>query len=235
MDGQGHEILSDITMNAMSKMGMLKTIEAEAKKFFVNTSGCHDWSHVERVRALARRIGLEEKADLFVLDASALLHDIAKNEELKRKGGFCHAAEGAIRARPILETVGVDMTTVDRIVHCIATHRKRGEHIPESLEAKILFDADKLDSIGAVGIARDFLCAGNIGARFYSGNEKEHAKNPKQYEYTENDTAILEYEVHLKGVKDRMFTKTGKIVAQERDAFMREYFKQFWREVEGAD
>lgn len=218
------------------KRNALVAIETEARKFFVETTGCHDWSHVERVRALARRIGREERADLFVLDAAVLLHDIAKVEEMRSRGGFCHAEEGAKRAIPVLEKQGIDAETIARIVHCIASHRNRseGKSVPESLEAKILFDADKIDSLGAVGVARDFLFAGMIGVtKLYAENEAEHAKNPKKYEYTEDDTAILEYETHLKGIKDRMLTKTGKTIARERSDFMKEFFAQFWKEVEG--
>ncbi len=229
-------LLSTGTQKKMNKREQLESIEAEARKYFVETSGCHDWSHVERVRALARRIGREEHADLFVLDAAALLHDIAKVEEMRAKGSFCHAEEGAKRAVPILEKEGIDVATIGRITHCIASHRNRseGKSVPESLEAKVLFDADKIDSLGAIGVARDFLFAGMIGVtKLYSENEIEHAKNPKKYEYTEDDTAILEYETHLKGIKDRMLTKTGKTIARERSDFMKDFFHRFWREVEG--
>jgi uncharacterized protein len=223
-------------MNSKSKKQLIEAIAAEARKFFVEASGCHDWSHVERVRALARRIGREEKADLFVLEAAVLLHDIAKVEEMKAKGGFCHAEEGAKRAIPLLEKEGVDAETISRITHCIASHRNRseGKSVPESLEAKILFDADKIDSLGAIGVARDFLFAGMIGVtKLYAENEAEHAKNPKKYEYTEDDTAILEYETHLKGIKDRMLTKAGRAIAKERSDFMKYFFTQFWKEVKG--
>ncbi|NTW30410.1 MAG: HD domain-containing protein [Candidatus Moranbacteria bacterium] len=218
----------------MTKKQLLESIETEAKKYFVDASGCHDWSHVERVRTLAKRITRAEGADLFVVEAAALLHDIAKTEEMRAKGGFCHAEEGAKRSRPILERLGIGAETVDHIVACIGTHRKRKGAEPDSLEAKILFDADKLDSIGAVGVARDFLFAGMIGVtKLYAEDEAEHAKNPKKYEYTEDDTAILEYETHLKGIKDRMLTKTGKTIARERSDFMKDFFTQFWKEVEG--
>lgn len=218
----------------MTKKELLENIEVEARKYFVDASGCHDWTHVERVRALALRIGRAEGADLFVIDAAALLHDIAKNDEMRKKGEFCHATEGAVLARPILEAAGVDEKTIDGIVHCIATHRKRGRNIPESLEAKILFDADKLDSLGAVGIGRVFLFAGMAGSKtLYTGHEKEFAKHDKNYSYTKEDSVFLEYEQHLKHLKDRMLTKTGKAIAKERSAYMKEFFRQFWKEVEG--
>ncbi len=224
-----------IKIFSMTKKQLLESIEAEAKKYFVDASGCHDWSHVERVRALARRIGKAEGADLFVVEAAALLHDIAKTEEMRAKGGFCHAKEGAKRAQPILERLGVESETADHIVSCIGTHRKRKGAEPESLEAKILFDADKLDSIGAVGIARVFFFAGTIGKKLYSGNEAEHSKDGVDRSYTEDDTALLEYELYLKGLKDRMLTGTGRAIAKERTAYMEDFFRRFWDEVKGRE
>ncbi len=230
--------MTDIEQGNMdaNKKRTIGNIETEVKKYFVDASGCHDFTHVERVRALALRIGRAEKADLLVLEAAALLHDIAKNDEMRKKGEFCHATEGAVLARPILEAAGADEKTIDCIVHCIATHRKRGKNVPESLEAKILFDADKLDSLGAVGIGRVFLFAGMAGSKtLYTGHEQEFAKHDKDYSYTKEDSVFLEYEQHLKHLKDRMLTKTGKMIAKERSDYMRDFFRQFWKEVRGND
>ena len=107
-----------------------------------------------------------------------------------------------------------------------------------TLEAKCLYDSDKLDSIGAVGVARDFLFAGYIGAKvpgkmLYTGREKEIAGSGKCHSYTKEDSAILEYEIKLKYIKGKMLTKTGKKIALDRDRFMRDYFKRFWDEVKG--
>ena len=122
----------------------------------------------------------------------------------------------------------------DKIVYCIGTHRKRGKAKLESLEARVLCDADKLDSIGAIGVARDFLFAGNSGSGYlYTGNEKKLSRSGKDYGYTEEDSAILEYETQLKFIKKKMLTKTGKVIAEERDEYMKNFFKRFWLEVSG--
>lgn len=212
----------------------MKKIESAAKGFFEGASGCHDWKHVERVRSLALRIAKEEKVDSKVVEAAALLHDIGRKEEMESRGAICHAEKGAIIARDILEKLGIDQASIEAIVHSVRSHRYRKGNIPETLEAKVLFDADKLDSIGAIGIARDFLFAGNAGSgNLYTGNERRLAKTGKDYSYTQEDSAILEYEVKLKFVAGKMLTKTGKKIARDRHLYMRRFFDRFWKEVEG--
>jgi uncharacterized protein len=209
-------------------------IEKEAKKYFVGASGCHDWTHVERVRNLALRIGKKEKADLYVLELAAILHDIGRKEEMKQKGLFCHAEHGGKIARKILAKYALDKEIIENIVHCIESHRFRNSLIPQTLEAKVLYDADKLDSIGAIGIARDFLFAGSAGSKtLYTGNEKRLAKEKKDYSYGKEDSALLEYEIKLKHIKDKVLTKEGKKIAKERHKYMTEYFNRFEKEIKG--
>ncbi|MDA3815610.1 MAG: HD domain-containing protein, partial [Patescibacteria group bacterium] len=218
----------------MIENNIKQKIRDEAKSLFKNASGCHDWTHVERVTKLALRIGRKESADLDILEVASFLHDIGRKEEMKNKGNFCHAEEGAMLAEKILKMYKIDKDIIDNISHCIISHRYRNSHIPETIEAKVLYDADKLDSIGAVGVARDFLFAGNAGSNcLYTGNEKRLAKEEKDYSYSKEYSAILEYEIKLKKVKDKIITKTGKSIAKERHLFMRDYFKRFWKEVNG--
>ena len=214
----------------------IKQIEAEAKKYFQKASGCHDWTHVERVRALALKIGKKEKADLGILELAALLHNICRCEEMENKGKVCHAEKGSEKAKTILKRFGVDAETIDKIVHCIISHRQRNNYNPESIEAKILFDADKLDIIGAVGIGRLFVFAGYIGAfikgkPFYTVQEKIHAKNNKKYVWTKDDSAILEYETHGKYIINKLYTKEGRRIGRERHNYMKKFFERFWQEV----
>lgn len=214
---------------------IIKKIEKEAKVFFSGASGCHDWTHVERVHKLAMNIGKKEKADLSILSVACLLHDIGRKEEMESRGKFCHAERGAEMADRILYKYHLDQDIVDNILHCIITHRYRNEHIPTTIEAKVLFDSDKLDSIGAVGIGRDFLFAGYLQNPLYTGNEKNIIKLKKDKTYSDDDTAILEYEFKLKNVKDSILTKSGKIIAKERHEYMVNYFKKFWKEVKGME
>jgi len=216
---------------------LIRQIEIEAKKYFQKVSGCHDWTHVERVRILALKIGKKENADLRILELAALLHDIHKPAEMRSKGKFCHAEKGAITARKILEKYGVGENVANNVAHCIVSHRTRNNNIPETIEAKVLRDADKLDGIGAIGIARDFQFAGYIAARLsevkmlYTGREKELARRGKRVDYTKDDSALLEYELNMKKVKDKLLTKEGKRIGKERHEFMEKFFERFWEEV----
>ncbi|EKE10660.1 MAG: hypothetical protein ACD_15C00217G0008 [uncultured bacterium] len=218
----------------MNKKEVIVKIEEEAKKFFVGASGCHDWTHVKRVKNLALHIGKKEKADIFVLELAALLHDIGRKEEEEGRGKFCHAEKGAEMAKEILERYGIEEEQIENVVHCIETHRWRKNRQPETLEAKIIFDSDKLDSIGAIGIARDFLFSGGAGSCcLYSGNEKNLAKAGKNYTYGKEDSALLEYYIKLRFVHKKIVTKEGKKVAKERKKYMDDFFKRFENEIKG--
>jgi uncharacterized protein len=213
----------------MKKTEIIQKIEKEARKFFEDASGCHDWTHVERVKNLALHIGKKEKADLFVLEIASLLHDIGRKEEMKVKGIFCHAQHGGRIAREILKKYKLSKEMADNVIHSIESHRFRKDLKPATLEAKILFDADKLDSIGAVGIGRAFLFAGTTGAKFHDPSIDVTAAK----EYSKNDTAYREFLVKLSKIKDKIITNEGKRIAKERHEYMVEFFSRLNREIEG--
>jgi uncharacterized protein len=213
---------------------IINEIRDKAKTFFVGASGCHDWSHVERVYNLSLKIAEKEKANISVVELSAYLHDIGRREEMKSKGKIDHAEKGVELAEEILAPYNLDLEIKDNIKHCILTHRFRNNHKPSTIEAKILFDADKLDSIGAVGIGRDFLFAGYAGSKcLYTGNEKKLVKNARDFGYTKEDSALLEYYFKLNKVKDKILTKTGKEIAEQRHSYMADFFERFESEVKG--
>jgi uncharacterized protein len=115
------------------------------------------------------------------------------------------------------------------VVHCIRTHRFRRRAVPQTLEARVLFDADKLDSIGAVGIGRAFLFAGEVGARLHDKRIDVRKTKP----YTEDDTAYREFLVKLGRVRGRIFTREGKRIAAERHRFMVDFFGRLNKETDG--
>jgi uncharacterized protein len=209
---------------------LVSKVKEEARAFFQSARGSHDWDHTERVYRLCLRIGRKEKADLGVLKLAALLHDIGREEEDRSSGRICHGRSGAALAGKLLERHGLDRAAVRSVVHCIRSHRFRKRAVPRTLEARILFDADKLDSIGAVGIGRAFLFAGEIGARLHDKNI--NVRRTKAY--TREDTAYREFLVKLGRVKDRMTTREGKRIAAERHRFMAAFFERLNKETDGT-
>jgi uncharacterized protein len=204
-------------------------VREKAGAFFRSARGSHDWDHTERVRTLCLRIGRKEKADLGVLELAALLHDIGREAEDRSHGRICHARGGAALARTVLEGQGCDRATVKAVVGCIRTHRFRRGGAPRTLEARILFDADKLDSIGAVGVGRAFLFAGEVGARLHDKAIDVARTKP----YTREDTAYREYLVKLRRVRDRMTTREGRRLAAGRHRFMAAFFARLNKETDG--
>jgi uncharacterized protein len=211
-------------------MDLIEKIKNEAKSYFTNAKGSHDWDHTERVYNLCLRIGKEENVDTGIIKLAAILHDIGREEEDRLNGKICHAERGAILARQILEKHNVEENKIAKITHCIETHRFRGDKIPQSKEAKVLFDADKLDSIGAVGIGRTFLFAGEVGARLHNKEVDIEKTKP----YTVEDTGYREFVVKLSKIKDKMLTSEGKRIAEERHDFMVKFFDRLNEEVDGV-
>jgi uncharacterized protein len=200
-----------------------------AEKHLDHVKASHRWDHTLRVYRLAYKIGELEGANLEVVGYAALLHDIGRSREDESAGEVDHAQEGGRMARNILKDLDMEETKIREVVHCIETHRFRDDNQPQTLEAKVLYDADKLDSIGAVGIGRAFLFSGEVGARLHNKTAKPEETDP----YSPEDTAYREYLVKLSKIKDRMLTSTGKKLALERHRFMEEFFERFKQEIEG--
>ncbi len=213
----------------------MKNEEAiERTKIFVRHNmedykdAAHDWFHIERVWRMAKRIAQEERADMFIIEMAALLHDIG---DFKFNNG-----SGAKKSRLWLESLGLDASTIDNITHIIENISFRGAAEKEKmkpLEGKIVQDADRLDAIGAFGIARAFAYAGhgNIPI-FNSAIGVRHNMNFEQYRKLEK-SAVNHFHEKLLLLRDRMNTKTGKSIAEGRHIFMETYLEQFFKEAEG--
>ncbi len=194
----------------------------EARRLYVDGDAAHGFDHVMRVYTLAERIGRAEGADMRVLLTAALLHDLARGEP----DHHLHSAE---QARALL--ANEPKAFVDAVAHCIEAHRFRTGPEPQTLEAKILQDADKLDAIGAVGIARVFAHAGHRGTALWAPlDEVATHPRPDGKEYT----PVHEYWYKLRHLADRLHTKTAQRIARERHAFMVHFFAQFDLECRGV-
>jgi uncharacterized protein len=204
-------------------------VKEQAEKLFNGAKGSHDWEHTLRVYGLCERIGPAEGADMDVLRTAAYLHDIGRADQDSTSGAVCHAEKGAEMARPIVEKLPLSEEQKANIIHCIRTHRFRGKCRPDTTEAKVLFDADKLDAIGAVGVARAFLFAGEVGARLHNSHMKIEETTP----YSREDTGFREFKVKLCKIREKILTAEGRKLANERHAFMESFFNRFLEEYEG--
>jgi uncharacterized protein len=207
----------------------LEDIKTFARKRLAGARSSHDWEHTLRVYKLCERIGRKEGVDMDVLRVAAYLHDIGRRYQDDALGAVCHAEKGAEIAAPLVQALRLTKQQKENILHSIRCHRFRGNHSPRTPEAKVLFDADKLDAIGAVGIARAYLFAGEVGARLHNSDVDVENTSP----YSKNDTGYREFKVKLGKIRDRILTEEGRRLADERHAFMEQFFKRFIQEYEG--
>lgn len=203
----------------------------EAQIYYSDTDSAHDFNHVLRVTKMAEYLARLESADMEIVHAAALLHDISRADE-DQSGQGDHAEMAAERAREILIGRGVRVERADAVAHAIAAHRYRGSVQPQTLEAKILFDADKLDSIGAVGIARAYAIAGSLKQRLWSEPREDSIATRDQHGNS-NHTPVAEFMVKLRHVHTRIYTATARKIAQERHEYMSQFFERLGREMRG--
>jgi uncharacterized protein len=203
---------------------------AEAQHYYETADVGHSFDHVLRVLRLAERIGREEGADLEIVRAAALLHDVGR--ETAEATGLDHAIFAAARAREIL--ADRPPAAVEAVTHAIAAHRFRTSPEPATLEAQVLFDADKLDALGAVGVARAFAYGGTLEQRLWAPVESvDVARWMEEGEDSPDHTPVHEFVVKLSRLKEHLFTATGRSIAQGRHDYMVAFFEQLDAEVRG--
>ncbi len=188
------------------------SLRERAKEFYNGSEPSHDFSHIERVKNLALRIGKYENADLKVLRTAALFHDIGREKE-KRGSINCHAEWSAEKTSKILREEKLDSEFIERVVECISAHRYSRGKEPDTLESEILSDADNLDALGAIGIARVFSYGGSNGVEFKG-----------------NNSSIQHIHDKILSLRDRMFTDLGKKMAVERTFYVERFIERFEEE-----
>lgn len=188
----------------------------------------HDLDHTMRVHNMCVYIWEKEWANIEILKIAALMHDIGRPKQHETKWKVCHAEFGTLLAKEILEELSLCKNKIDQILHCISTHRFRKWNPPESLEAKILFDADKLDSMWAVWIWRAFMYANEVWAKLHN---EESIDILSTEEHWPEDTAYREYIFKLSKIKDRLFTESAIKMAVEKHKIMATFFENLNNEV----
>ncbi len=209
----------------------MPTIE-QAKNWYDPVDPVHGFDHALRVYRMVEIIGAELGADVEILKAAALLHDAsgaAPGEEGTRSS---HEQDSADFARKILLEEGWEEHRIAAVQHCIRTHRYRNQEEPESLEAKILFDADKLDVLGAFGVARTIGYAVQAQRPIFSQPSEQFLRKGMK-EPDELHSAYHEYLFKLRHVKDRLFTQPAKRIAEHRHQVLTQFFEQLAAEAVG--
>ena len=201
----------------------------------------HDMGHIERVYDLCLELAEGENLDLEVLQAAALLHDIGRiQEDNDPSGKTDHATLSAEMAAPILQELGFSREKIRHIQDCILSHRYRTGDNPKTKEAQILFDADKLDTLGAIGIARSFVWIGRNNARIYSKVDigryiKDNLGgdiNGRIQDKTRHSPQI-EYETKLKFLADSLHSEKAKEICRERTDFYKKFLDRLETEIGG--
>ena len=179
----------------------------------------HDKDHVYRVLYNAMTIAKDEAVqDMDVLIAACLLHDVARPEQLADPS-VCHAQAGGDKAYAFLRRIGWPEAQAEHVRQCIRSHRFRKSAPPETIEAKILYDADKLDVTGAIGVARTLVYTTAADGSILTG------------EGDTEDSFFREYRFKLEMVYDRFLTETGARLARERRAAAESFYQSIWAEV----
>jgi uncharacterized protein len=201
----------------------------------------HNMDHVMRVYNLCLHLAEKENVELDVLQAAALLHDIARvKEDNDQTGNTDHAILGSKMASPILKELGFSEEKIKHIQKCIVSHRYRTGNIPQTKEAQILFDADKLDTLGAIGVARSFVWVGRNNAKIYTNTDiEEYIKdnlngkmNGRIQDKTKHSPQI-EFETKLKFLMTKLHTEKAKEVCKERLEFFKVFLGRLEKEING--
>ncbi len=206
----------------------MPTLE-QARAWYPANDPVHGFDHILRVYRMAERIALAEGADLEIVRAAALLHDA--EGPLTGDSRLEHHLASAAFARQVLAAEGWAEPRIAAVEHCIRAHRFRDDREqPQTLEAQVLFDADKLDAIGAVGAVRAIAYAVLDGQSLYAEPSAQFMETGEKAA-DEPHTPYHEHLFKLRKLKDRMFTAAGRAIAQERHEYLEGFFRRLYAEL----
>lgn len=209
---------------------MKKELYKKIEKYMLGCmkDSAHDKEHIYRVLFMALDIAKnEENIDDEVLITACLLHDIGREAQFKNPS-LCHAEVGGEMAYSYLKEIGFSEEKANHVKSCIKAHRFRPSNEPQSLEAKILFDADKIDVTGAIGIARTLFYQGHVGIALYGTDENGKVING---ENNSVPSFFREYKYKLEKVYDKFYTKGGRIIAEERQEAAVNFYNSMLKEI----
>jgi uncharacterized protein len=216
----------------MSSIEIINCTIDHVKAALAGDGSGHDWWHIERVWRMAKRIGQAEKADLPVVELAALLHDIA---DWKAHDG--DSTIGPKMAMDWLASLNLDFNIIQHVGQIITDISFKGAKVERPTltpEGKVVQDADRLDAIGAIGIARAFTYGGSKGRAIYDPTCKPMEHQTADSYLNNNGTTINHFYEKLLLLKDRMNTPTGRAIAERRHRFMEDYLQRFYEEWEGG-
>ena len=201
-----------------------------------NEDTAHDFDHLARVMALADTIAAREGGDMPTIWAAVALHDIGQPRELRHGGD--HALIGAAMAAELLQDTLFPPAAIPAVQQAIREHRMTGGSLPGTLEGRVLFDADKIDSLGAIGIGRLYMITGRYNQKVYTPVPAEiqapvDPARVRQLRRRPDYSPSIEFQLLFGNLPDRMATATGRELARERYAFMEEFFRRLKQEAEG--
>jgi uncharacterized protein len=213
----------------------MPTVE-EARNWYPDDDPVHGFEHVMRVYQMAERLAIAEGADLESIQSAALLHDAQEEGNHAQQSvdhRNIHHLTSAELAGEILRAEGWETPRIEAVQHCIRAHRFRdGREPPQTLEAKVLFDADKLDAIGAIGAARAIAFAAQAGQLAYA-QPSQRFMETGQTEPGEPHSAYHEFVFKLRKLKDRLYTPAARQIGEERHRYLEEFFIQLAGEITG--
>jgi uncharacterized protein len=196
----------------------------------------HDYDHIVRVLALAETLQKQEGGDLPTIWAAVVFHDIGQERE--RRDGGDHALIGAEMAGDLLTDSPFPQHSIPTVQQAIQDHRMTGGIIPHSLEGRILYDADKIDCLGAIGIGRLYCITGRYNQKIYTPVPDDISEpiDPlvvRKLRRRPDYSPSIEFQLLFGNLPERMTTKTGRELAQERYDYMADFFQRLRSEVAG--
>jgi uncharacterized protein len=205
-----------------------------ARSWYPEIDPVHGFDHILRVYNMAEKLAITEGADLEIVRAAALLHDAQGSQTTGgEKGRQDHHHASSNFAKQVLQAENWPPERIEAVQHCIRAHRFRDNtESPQTLEAKILFDADKLDVIGAIGVARTIAFDVVVNQPIYTEPSPQFLETGVK-EQGEPHSSYHEYLFKLSKIKDRLFTATARALAEDRHQFMAEYFSRLGAEERG--